>query len=284
MSTVSTKYVPIKQQQHNVRPTEGARPANLPEKANSVVQKSSICFAENRPEADPDVLLHSTKELHYDVMGEYYMNESSKLHADRMNEKEKMKELIKDLRGVHYELGSDQTNLQSTQKEHFPGHDPNLLIDNKKSIIATGKGPSGKTNVTNQSERDVNAWKSNSLQTTAQLDYASPYQQMKKNLEGGKTLVPEARKRGAFDTSVAPERQVDTSLFKDDGIEAERRAMSHLNENIGNDRGKIVREMRTSHFFFGDESPSRDTTTSSSYGPKQSEAKAKIDTYVSCSY
>jgi hypothetical protein len=279
MTTVSTKYVPIQKQQHNIRPVDGTRGAILPAKADSVVQKSSICFAEKRPESDPDILLHSTKELDYDVMGEQYMTQSSEMHAQRMQDKEGLKELIKDLRGVHYELGCDKGNISSTQQAHYPEHDSQHLITNKKAIITSGSGQSMKpTNVTNKSDRDVNAWKKNSLTTTSQLDYSSPYHQMKKNLEQGKSLVPEARKRGALDTHAGPEKQVAKDIFDSSEKDGERKAMTHLNERYGTDRGKIVREMRTSHFFFGDEPPVRETTTGSQYGEKQAEAKEKIDT------
>jgi hypothetical protein len=269
MSTISSKYVPLNQRAY--KPLNEERLAAFPRKASSESKttfKSSVCFAEERPENHPQVLMHSTKKLDFDVLGDELLKNAAANREKQLQEKQIIQTMINDLRSKHYELGSDSDAClkDSLYQSDYIEWGSNCLNESRENTMVIGSGKCIDTGKTGYfvSERDIDNWNQETTKSTSYTqNFCSPYQQILNNSIQGRDLL--------LDSHLKPRSQQKQELAKSSTEETQKEILANLMGNEKQGILKIKADLTKCHFVLGDHKESFETVHNQTYTPKQRE-------------
>lgn len=269
MSTISSKYVPLRQRGKKLSNEE--RLAVFPRKTPfewKTTFKSSVNFAEKRPENYPQVLMHSTKELDFDVLGAELLKNGAANREKQLQEKQIIQAMINDLRSKHYELGSDNdAHLKdSLYQNDYIEWGSKCLNETRENTMIIDSGKSINTSKTGYfiAEKDIDKWKQETAKSTSYTqNFCSPYQQILNNASQGRDML--------LDSHLKSRNQQKQEIVEASTEEAQKELLASLMENEKQEIIKIKADLRKCHFALGDNKESFETVHNQTYTPKQRE-------------
>jgi hypothetical protein len=267
MSTISTKFLPHRQQPHVTKSVHGERQSELPSKTESMNLKSSICFSEPRPENASSVLFASTKSLDYDELGNELLASGEHVLEKQRQEKESVDGLIRDMRSKHYDFGHDTDPVKTLHQDSFARPSNQYLHEVRDNIVKRGSDM-GHTKVLNLppkfgyfvADEDVQDWNQSHKDTNYTTEYTGPYNQLVNNADQGRDLLLDSHHK------TRKELQEKTSAVP---LHSEKDMIEKIFTDSRKETKEIKTMMRNSHFFFGDDPRQFSTVHKTSYDEKE---------------